>query len=42
MQVIGGSRRSRTDQRRTTGVGIAVGALNRLLELGHPTYVRLA
>ena len=41
-RVIGGSLRSRTDRRRTTEVGIAVGALNRMLELGRPTYVRVA
>ena len=41
-QVIGGSLRSRVDKRRTTEVGIAVGVLNRMLELGHPAYVRTA
>jgi hypothetical protein len=41
-QVIGGGLRSRTDGRRATEVAIAVGALNRMLELGRPEYVRLA
>ncbi len=41
-RVTGGSLRSRTDQRRATEVSIAVEALNRMLELGRPEYVRLA
>ena len=41
-RVIGGSLHSRTDQRRTTEVGIAVSALNRMLEPGRPIYVRVA
>ncbi len=41
-RVIGGTLRSRADRRRTTEVGIVVGALNRMLELGHPTCVRVA
>ena len=41
-QVIGNELRSRTDQRRTTEVGIAVHALNRMLELGRPNSVRVA
>ncbi len=41
-RVIGGGLRSRTDGRRATEVAIAVGALNRMLELGRPKYVRLA
>ena len=41
-RVIGSSVRSRTDRRRTTEAGIAVGALNRMLELGRPAYVRIA
>ena len=41
-RVIGGGLRSRTDGRRATEVAIAVGALNRMLELGRPEYVRLA
>jgi len=34
--------RSRTDQRRATEVDVAVHALNRLLDLGHPISVRAA
>ena len=41
-QVIGDGLRSRTDQRRTTGVEVAVHALNRMLELGRPICVRIA
>jgi Transposase DDE domain len=40
--VIGDALRSRTQGRRTTEVAIAVDVLNRMLELGRPTYVRLA
>ena len=40
-RVIGDSLRSRTDRRRATEVAIAAGALNRMLELGRPEYVRL-
>ena len=40
-RVIGDGLRSRTDQRRATEVEIAVNALNRMLELGRPEYVRL-
>jgi len=40
-QVIGDGLRSRTDVRRATEVAIAVHALNRMLELGRPTYVRV-
>jgi hypothetical protein len=40
-RVIGGGLRSRTDRRRATEVAIAVNALNRMLELGRPEYVRL-
>jgi hypothetical protein len=40
-RVIGDGLRSRTDRRQATEVAIAVGALNRMLELGQPTYVRL-
>ncbi len=40
-RVVGGSLRSRTDRRRTTEVGIAIVALNRMLELGRPAYVRI-
>jgi transposase len=41
-QVIGDGLRSRTDQRRATEVDVAVHALNRMLELGRPTSVRIA
>jgi hypothetical protein len=40
-RIIGGGLRSRTDRRRATEVAIAVNALNRMLELGRPEYVRL-
>src|SRR5919206_589036 len=40
-RVIGDGLRSRTDGRQTTEVAIAAGALNRMLELGRPKYVRL-
>jgi hypothetical protein len=39
--VIGDELRSRTDQRRATEVAIAGDALNRMLELGRPNYVRV-
>ena len=41
-QVIGDGLRSRTDQRRTTEVEVAVHALNRMLDLGRPISVRIA
>ncbi len=41
-QVIGDGLRSRTDERRATEVDVAVHALNRMLELGRPTYIRIA
>ena len=41
-RVIGGTLRSRTDARRATEVAVAVQALNRMLELGRPEYVRIA
>jgi hypothetical protein len=41
-QVIGDGLRSRTDERRATEVAVAAHALNRMLELGHPSYVRIA
>ncbi|WP_445505397.1 transposase, partial [Microvirga sp. G4-2] len=41
-RVIGDALRSRTDQRRATGVAIAVHTLNRMLELGRPKCVRIA
>jgi hypothetical protein len=40
-QVIGDGLRSSTDGRRATEAAIAVSALNRMLELGRPRYVRL-
>ncbi len=40
-RVIGDGLRLRTDRRRATDVAIAVNALNRMLELGRPEYVRL-
>ena len=41
-QVIGDGLRSRTDERRATEVDVAVHALNRMSELGRPSYVRTA
>ena len=41
-RVIGDGLHSRTDGRRATEVAIAVGALNRMLDLGRPEYVRIA
>jgi len=41
-QVIGDGLRSRTDDRRATEVDIAVHALNRMSDLGRPSYVRTA
>ena len=40
--VIGDGLRSHTDERRTTEVKGAVHVLNRMVELGRPTYVRVA
>jgi hypothetical protein len=40
-RVIGDALRSRTERRQTTEVAIAVAALNRMLKLGQPEYVRL-
>lgn len=40
-RVIGGALSSRTNGRRATEVAIAVNALNRMLELGRPEYIRL-
>ena len=40
-QVIGDGLRSRTDGRRATEVEVAVHALNRMLEFGRPSYVRI-
>jgi Transposase DDE domain len=39
--VIGGALRSRTDQRQSTEVAIAIDVLNRMLELGRPTSLRI-
>jgi hypothetical protein len=41
-QVIGDGLRSRTDERRATEVAVAAHTLNRMLELGRPSYVRIA
>ncbi len=41
-QVIGDELRAHTDERRATEVAVAVHALNRMLELGRPSYVRTA
>lgn len=41
-QVIGDKLRAHTDERWATEVKIAVHALNRMLELGRPSYVRIA
>jgi Transposase DDE domain len=41
-QVIGDRLRAHTDERRATEVDVAVHVLNRMLELGRPSYVRLA
>ena len=41
-RVIGDGLRSRTDRRRAAEVAIAVAALNRMLDLGRPEYVRTA
>ena len=40
-QVIGDGLRSRMDERRVTKVNVAVHVLNRMLELGRPSYVRI-
>jgi hypothetical protein len=40
-RVIGDALRSHTDGRQTTEVAIAVGVLNRMLELGRPKSVRI-
>jgi hypothetical protein len=40
-RVIGDGLRSRTDERRATEVAVAAHALNRMLELGRPSYVRI-
>jgi len=41
-QVIGDELRAHTDGRRATEVAVAVHALNRMLELGRPSYARVA
>ena len=41
-QVIGDKLRAHTDERRATEVAVAVYALNRMLDLGRPSYVRIA
>ncbi len=41
-RVIGDGLRSRTDGRQAAEVAIAAGALNRMLDLGRPEYVRVA
>ena len=41
-RVIGDGLRSQTDGRQATDVVIAADVLNRMLELGHPEYVRIA
>ena len=41
-QVIGDGLRSRTDERRATEVAVAAHTLNRMLEFGRPSYVRIA
>jgi Transposase DDE domain len=41
-QVIGDELRAHTDERRATEVAVAVHTLNRMLDLGRPSYVRVA
>jgi hypothetical protein len=41
-RVVGDRLRAHTDERRATEVDVAVHALNRMLELGRPNYVRIA
>ncbi len=41
-QVIGDELRAHTDERRRTEVAVAVHALNRMLDLGRPSYARVA
>ena len=40
--MIGDGLRSRTDERQAREVALAADALNRMLELGRPEYVRIA
>jgi hypothetical protein len=41
-QVIGDGLCSRIDERRSIEVDVAVRALNRMLEMGRPNYVRMS
>ena len=41
-RVIGDELRAHTEERRATEMNVAVVVLNRMLELGRPTYVRIA
>ena len=41
-RVTGDGLRSRTDGRQATEVAVAIGVLNRMLDLGRPEYVRIA
>jgi hypothetical protein len=41
-QVVGDGLRAHSDDRRRTEVAVAVHTLNRMLELGRPSYVRIA
>jgi hypothetical protein len=41
-RVIGHALRSQTNERQAAEVTIAVNVLNRMLELGRPSYVRIA
>jgi hypothetical protein len=41
-RVIGHALRSQTNERQAAEVAIAVDVLNRMLELGRPSYVRIA
>ena len=41
-QVIGDELRAHMDERRATEVAVAVHALNRMLDLGRPSYARVA
>ena len=41
-QMIGDEVRAHTDEGRATKVAVAVHALNRMLDLGRPSYVRVA
>ena len=41
-QMTGDEARAHADERRTTEVAVAVHALNRMLDLGRPSYLRIA